>query len=407
MPTFECPAFRPDTQIPPAAMLLFLSITGVFLSVLLLFFNARKFPSAIYLGAYFFLIGLYGFIEYALIYSGSVWLVSVAYIHFSFLVYLIGPLLYFYVRSLLTDRPRLSPGDYWHFAPMLLFLAAILPYLLAPWPVKTEYAARIAADSNMLGRLEPTAAHQLLSTRAVLLSQTLFTAGYALWSACRLFHYMWKKRELAVFAQQRFMLKWLTALLGFSLILSVSQSLLIFRTFILNDTILLFTLNGLQGFSVVGLVGLLGSPFFFPTILYGLPRLPAPPAKQEHSHHPEFESSYLESVGRKADACMAEFQPYLQPGFSMAHLAVLTEAPVHHLAYFFREEKKQSFADYRNTWRVQHAKALIRQGKARELTLEAVGLLCGFSSRNTFITAFKKVEGVSPGEYAANKYGAR
>ena len=386
-------------------MLLFLSITGVFLSVLLVHFNARKFPSAIYLGAYFFLISLYGFVAYALLYSKSVWLVSVVYIHFAFLAYLIGPLLFFYVRSLLTDHHRLERSDLWHFIPMVLFLAASLSYLLAPWSVKTEYAAQITADSNMLGRLEPTAAHRLLSTRLVLLSQTVLIGVYALWSAGSLIGYVRGKREMAVFSQQRFMLKWLTALLGFSLILVISQTLLIFETYILSDTILYFTLNGLQALSLVGLVGLLVSPFFFPTILYGLPRMPAPPVKEEtqHQQQREFEAGYLESIGRKADACMAESQPYLQSDFSMAHLAVCLEIPVHHLAYYFREERKQSFTDYRNSWRVEHAKKLIEEGKAHELTLEAIGRLCGFASRNTFILSFKRVEGISPSEYVTRR----
>ncbi len=382
-------------------MLLFLSITGVFLSVLLVYFNARKFSFAVYLGVYFFLISLYGFVAYALLYSKSVWLVSLVYIHFSFLAYLIGPLLFFYVRSLLTDYARLSLNDYWHFTPTVLFLAAIIPYFLAPWAVKTEYATVIVADPNMIGQLEPTAAHRLLSTRVVLLSQTAWTAGYALWSAGNLFYYVWHKRELAVFAKQRFMLKWLTALLGFSLILAVSQTLLIFETYILSDTILYFNLNGLQVLSLAGLVGLLASPFFFPTILYGLPRMPAASANEENHHHPAFEDSYLESIGRQADVSMAEVQSYRQPDFSMAHLAVLLDVPVHHLAYYFREERKQTFTEYRNLWRIEYAKALIRQGKAKELTIEAIGLSCGFSSRNAFYAAFKKTEGISPGEYAA------
>jgi len=80
-------------------------------------------------------------------------------------------------------------------------------------------------------------------------------------------------------------------------------------------------------------------------------------------------------------------------------MAKLTGIPAHHLAYYFREEKKQAFNDYRNEWRVGHAKKLIRDGKAKELTLEAIGLLSGFSTRNTFYTSFKRVEGVSPSTY--------
>ena len=382
-------------------MLLFLSVSGVFLSVLLLYFNARKFPSAIYLGGFFFLIGIYGFSQYTLLYSGSIGLVSVGYIHFSFLDYLIGPLLYLYVRSLLTDRTRLAPGDYWHFVPMLLFLLAILPYLLAPWSVKTEYAALIAADPNMLGLLEPTTAHRVLSPRFLFLSRPVLLAGYTLWSAGSLLRYLGRKRELAVFAGQRFMLKWLTALLGFSLILAVSQILLIYETYLLEDVVLFFSLNRLQILSVIGLVGLLASPFFFPAILYGLPRMPASAVKEDSRPQQGFEAEYLESIARKVEVCMADIQPFLKPDFSLTHLAVQLDVPVHHLGYYFREERKQSFTDFRNTWRVEFAKELIREGKARELTLEAIGLMCGFSSRNTFLAAFKKMEGVSPSEYAA------
>jgi len=51
--------------------------------------------------------------------------------------------------------------------------------------------------------------------------------------------------------------------------------------------------------------------------------------------------------------------------------------------------------------RVRHAKKLIKEGKTKELTLEAIGQLSGFSTRNTFFMAFKKVEGISPGAYSS------
>lgn len=386
-------------------MLFFLSLLGFFLSVLLLSFNVKKYHSSMYLGFFFLMTSIHVMVKYMVLYSGTPWLISLAYVHFSFLDYLTGPMLYFYVRSLLTDQYRLKPMDYWHFAPMLLFLAAIFPYFLTPWSVKMEYASMIVENPDMMGFLEPTAVHRVLSTRFVFLSRILLMTGYILWSSASLVRYLRGKRDLAVFAGQRFLLKWLTALLGFSLILAISQILLVFQTDALRDTDLFFTLNGIQVFSLIGLTGLLASPFLFPTILYGLPRLPAPPAREESNRQQEFEAGYLESIKRKADACMAEFQPFLKPDFSMVHLAVLIKVPVHHIAYLFREEEKQSFTEYRNTWRVEHAKALIRQGKAKKLTLEAIGMICGFSSRSAFHVAFKKAEGVSPGEYAAGVEG--
>ena len=97
---------------------------------------------------------------------------------------------------------------------------------------------------------------------------------------------------------------------------------------------------------------------------------------------------------------MLDFKPFLQHDLNLIQFSVLLNIPVHHLAYFFREVKKQSFINYRNSCRIDHAKNLIKEGKTSELTLEAVGLLSGFTTRNSFFTAFKKIEGISPGAYA-------
>ena len=58
-------------------MLLFLSILGILLSVILLIYNARKNGSTIYRGFFFLLISLYGFYQYVLLYSKSVLLVEI------------------------------------------------------------------------------------------------------------------------------------------------------------------------------------------------------------------------------------------------------------------------------------------------------------------------------------------
>lgn len=55
-------------------MLLFFSILGVFLSVILLYFSARKYKSAIYLSGFFFMLSFQGFNIYVLAYSKSVFL---------------------------------------------------------------------------------------------------------------------------------------------------------------------------------------------------------------------------------------------------------------------------------------------------------------------------------------------
>jgi len=394
-------------------MLLFLSLTGIILSIILLVFNARRYPSSLFLGGFFFLISLYSFMDYSLFYSKSVFLASIFIAQPSFLTYLIGPMLFWYVRSLLTDKARLTKKDLWHFLPAMIYLVSLIPYLLLPWSQKVANAELLISNVENLKLINTSLFYNFLPQPVVFISRPALVLIYAGWSAWILIRWIMRKGSSAVLSQQRYMIHWLIILLGFLSILTLSHLVAIAEAYRLHDLKAYFALTLLQLFSGIGLTGLLISPLFFPAILYGLPRIPEPPSlkqgppngkievnsEEKVKQKPEFERDYLRFISVKVEMSMKELQPYLQQECNLAYMAKLTGIPAHHLAYYFREEKKQAFNDYRNEWRVGHAKKLIRDGKAKELTLEAIGLLSGFSTRNTFYTSFKRVEGVSPSTY--------
>jgi AraC-like DNA-binding protein len=396
-------------------MLLFLSLIGVFLSVLLLFFNTKNNRSTIYLGIFFFLISLYALTEYILIYSKSVFFISIFYIHLAFLSYLIGPVLFWYVRSVLTDKSRLKKIDIWHLLPMLIFFLAALPYFFTSSAGKLEIAARISENPNFIGTYHATPLYDVLNPSIIILSRPLLIFLYAIYSTILILTYIRKKSAFRVLSGQKFMTTWLSVLMGFMLILTFCHLLFLIETITIQDTKLFFTLNLLQVLSGVGMTGLLVSPFFFPNILYGLPKLPkpfytpertgtekqaGPPNLENEKYTQKFEYDYINTIRQLIDTCMQEKEPYLDPDCNLAFFSGILQIPVHHLAYYFREIKQQPFNEYRNEWRVKHAKNLINDGKAHQLTFEAIGRLSGFSSRSAFFAAFKKVDGIPPGIYA-------
>jgi AraC-like DNA-binding protein len=191
----------------------------------------------------------------------------------------------------------------------------------------------------------------------------------------------------------------------------VSHLLSLFLSF-MNNSDVFFTMNLLQIFSFAGLSGLMVSLFLFPEILYGLSRFSQavlPPTSEVEgkveivARDYNFESSYILLIQQKTDRCMIDFQPYLQPELNLNRFADILQLPAHHLAYYFREVKKQSFNDYINGCRIEFAISMLRQGKTSDLTLEAVGVMSGFTNRSTFFRAFKKIEGISPGSFLATK----
>jgi AraC-like DNA-binding protein len=390
-------------------MLLSLTILGICLSAILLYFHRKDYGSSSYLGFFFLLLSIYGFNQYILFYSDSVLLIAIIFMNPAFLYYLIGPLFYWYFRSVLTDQHQLKKKDLWHFLPAIIFFAASLPYVFTPWSEKLHVATLIHNDPDFMGTFNATKLHELFTPFVIFMSRPVQSMVYVLFSFVVFFRYLRKNKESVVLLRQQFMTKWLIILLSFFFILVTCHILLMFESYSQNDMQIFTALNMLQVLSYSGMFGLLISPLFFPGILYGLPRLPQAyfiPVKngeiqgkvseETHRNHPHFESEYLRTIGQKADSCMRDFSPYLQPDFSLAKLSVLIGVPVHHLAFYFREELRQSFSDFRNKWRIDHAKDMIINGKANDLTLESIGILSGFTNRNTFLTAFKKFEGISP-----------
>lgn len=381
--------------------------------MILLYFNVRKSLSSVYLGAFFLLLSFYGINQYILLLSESVFLISLFVTNFTFLHYLIGPMLYWYIRSVLNDSSRLKKRDLLHLIPMLVYLVSALPYILTPYSYKVEIATAIVEDISFLGRYNFTILSEVFSNTLVYLSRPFLLLVYTSWSIGLVIRYYTRRPHFLVFSGQNFMIKWISLLLLFQLILVTSYLAAIFLSFTESSDVL-FTVNYLQILSAAGMIGLLLTPFLFPAILYGMPRLPevtvtlnpekkemTPSQTEVKKQAPTFESEYTESILEKADFCMKEYKPYLQPDLNLTQLSVLIQVPAHHLAYYFREVRKQTFSDYRNEWRINHAKKLISEGKATGITLEAIGLQSGFATRNTFLTAFKRAEGVSPSLYLA------
>jgi len=397
-------------------MQLILSILGIFLSAILLWFNARENKSTIYLGISFILASIFSLQRYVINYSGSVTLVSLFLVNSGFVLYLLGPSLYLYIRSILTDNPRLKKRDLWHLLTLLLYLIVSAPYLFTSWEFKKEVAQQFILSGTDQTALMTDIMGSSLLLWSLFFIPIILVLGYIFRSSAMLFMYLRNKKERQVFIRQQNTIPWIRAFMGFMMILITIYLLVFIYAFQFEGANFYLVYRNLDLFLAAGPVALLVFTFFSPGILYGLPRVPGkkeepgiaqnssdPGQQAEKTSHIQLESRYLQSIGREADAGMEKYQPYTNPAFNLAELSVLIHIPVHHLAYYFREEKKQSFSDYRNEWRVKHAKKLISEGRTGEMTLEAIGMLSGFPNRDSFRAAFQRIEGVMPAVFISQK----
>lgn len=393
-------------------MLQYLAITCMFLSIVLLYFSARSYKSSIYLGVYFFIVGFYGFNQYVILGSSTVFFTSIIVTNFTFLLYLMGPMFYFYIRSVLTNNSKLQKIDFLHFIPSLTYLFCSIPYITTPYDYKVELAKRIISNPSFLVNYKFTILSDWFTIPGVYYTRPFLVLFYVILSGILILQYKKTNIKLKTQKLDRSLKYWIITFFIFQFLLALSHLLFLIKGFDIKSQIVHFSIYTYYYFSGLCLIGLIISPFFYPRILYGMSF-----SKLENSNcliqnqdihaklagnkYISFDEEYLNSLSLKIDESMKNEKLFLHKDINLARLSVELNIPVHHLSYYFSGIKKISFNDYRNMLRVEYAKELILDKKNEVMTLEAIALLCGFSDRNSFTTAFKKIEGTTPKLFAS------
>ncbi len=91
---------------------------------------------------------------------------------------------------------------------------------------------------------------------------------------------------------------------------------------------------------------------------------------------------------------MARERLHLDPGLTLPRLARRLGVPQTRLSQLLNDNNQTSFKQYLAQLRVGEAKTLLRREPSKPL--EAIAEAAGFQSMSTFYSAFKKVEGITP-----------
>ena len=110
----------------------------------------------------------------------------------------------------------------------------------------------------------------------------------------------------------------------------------------------------------------------------------------------------LNSIMKTIDDYMLSSKAYLDYEFTIHKLSNIIDIPHYHISQTINEVKEKNFYTYINEFRIDEIKLRINDPQYNHLTLLAIGYDCGFNSKSTFNTVFKKIEGVTPSEYKKN-----
>lgn len=393
-----------------SVMLAFVSVIALLVSVLLTIFARKSFAGNIYLVGFFAITSLWSVVIYAIFYSGSDTFAALMHGHFQPYLYLPGPFLYLYARSVIRDNARLDWWDILHFIPMIVMLIGIIPYYFVSLEDKIALIQSMDSDYIMVR----TNINFLVPQAIVILIRPMFVFVYSLFALILLLrnkNNLIKNPTVKTNHSQRFGV-WLTIQVSLVLLFSILFAVISYQQFLFDhpghlwsDVYRLTTV--IQTMYLIMCVSL----FFIPEVLYGLPKDKTMESKENLKLQDQefveqiadkglllFTDEYIARIHQHIDDAIKD-NIFLQADFNKSQLSHLTHIPEHHLTYYFNNILNTKFTDWRNDLRIEYAKNMLKTGIAKLHTMESIANMCGYNNQSTFFASFKKVTGITPGEF--------
>lgn len=370
---------------------------GIFTSFILFYYRKDFNRSNLYLALFFLCSNLIVLVYFGLHFSKIPFWEGVFFINFMPLSFVIGPLLFYYVKYAVAENKNITPKDYLHLFPAVVVILYSLPYTTLPFSKKVEIAHHIQAVTQDYD----------FSISFFSLKKMLFLRPLHLFIYCVLSWVYFKqanKKRLAsvgVLPTHHSMIqKWIYSLIGLQLFIASYCLLDSYADFILNDY--QGIINQKNYFRFLGVAFSLQNVilFLFPKILFD--SISYPDASLARNRAAQLKKGNAVEINQNITTLLDNYMvtyPFILPGFNLSKMALDLQVSERILSNYFNTELKISFSEWKNNQRIDYACKLIEEGKATKLTVEGISQNVGFSSRSKFIDAFKERKGVVPSTY--------
>jgi AraC-like DNA-binding protein len=347
-------------------------------------------------------------VYYGLHFTKDIYWEGVFFVNWLPLSYLLGPLLFYYVKTTLADNNKLQKWDWLHLLPAILTVINCLPFTTLPFDQKARIAHEIVniTEDYRLNFLFVSFEFILFSRSAHLLIYALGSLAYFLIHAR-----ITLKKFNRLPSNHSVLKKWFLVLCGIQIVIAVNSIGHMSTIYGYHFSIL--SVPSPQIFSNDYYFEICGGGFFiqniflflFPKILYGNVSYTVEQGKDNIID--EFKSSMPKKM--KEAASMQDFEetiheylkesPFIHKEFSLSQMSFDLKIPERTLSIYFNKELNLTFSEWRKNLRIDHVCKMIEQGESKNLTIEAISSNAGFASRSKFIDAFKERKGLTPSAF--------
>ncbi len=314
----------------------------------------------------------------------------------------IGPLIYFYVKSITVSNFRFKRQYWLHFVPALLFalykIAIFIYDALQPGFDDTQ-------NGFLMSKLAMGPTGTFIETFNIL--QQLLYLAFSLQ-----LYFIYRKRIKDYFSNTyRLELNWVRNFLfiyTFLFLYSIVQQLVDFTVTELSW----IQKWWYQFFSALAVIYIGIKGFFTDTSSLTDLILPtnrtsevkSPLADKSTELTPANNTVEIQNNKKRLLNFMETEKPYLDPELNLKQLAESVQLTRTQLSETINTGFNKNFNDFINDYRVERVKKLFSEGKQQKLSLLGVAYDSGFNSKATFNRVFKKFTGSSPSEFLKSLY---
>ncbi len=349
-------------------MAILFPLFGIFTSFILLYYLSSLNRSNIFLALFFLCCNLVVLVYYGLHFTKDLFWEGVSFVNWLPLSYLLGPLLFYYVKTTLSDSNKLQKWDWLHLLPAVFIVINCLPFTTLPFDQKAQIAHEIVnVTENYALDFNFVSFEFILYSRSIhLLLYSIFSIGY---------FYTRSKAILKNFnrlpSNHSIISRWLYLLSLIQIVIAI------------NSIGHMSTLYGVQ-FNIFGIPStriftekyyfeICGGGFFlqniflflFPKILYGNVSYTIEKGKDNiiddlKSNLPkkQKETATIQDIEQIIQHYL-ENSPFIQKEFSLSQMSFDLKIPERFLSNYFNKELNITFSEWRKNLRIDHVCRLI------------------------------------------------
>ncbi|MEM6966375.1 MAG: AraC family transcriptional regulator [Bacteroidota bacterium] len=310
-------------------------------------------------------------------------------------IFAVGPLVYFYVKSLTEPQFKFRKIDFWHFVPAIVFWIYKMSFFY--------YDSLQPGFSDVQNGWFVTNIHYQYVSPWLGPLKDMSYLGYLLVSFKV---YLDHRNNIQQYFSNTYKveLNWLRNFIVLFIVLFLLQTILYFTDFSFfenywkqrwwGDFAKVLTLV------YVGMMGYF-SDFTKLRILQKIPETVVQPRVNLVSN----ETSELDKHKKQVTDYMTTHQPFLNPEITLPELAKNMKMSTNQLSQVINTGFDKNFNEFINSYRVEIFKSKLRDESLQHLSLLGIALECGFNSKATFNRVFKKITNQSPSQYQKSLKG--